>query len=159
MIGSIILLIVFYAILIGAYYMYKVFSADRSACFGLSPECDKQSKATHDDKNFDEALGKKCDDSNQPFGAAVIGMLFTGACTTSSGALWKCYEDLALENPDMFGKGGTHSYITELTISRILENTGNFEFSRAEIIKSYMHCNYVIAPKFKTSWLYFGDGF
>lgn len=140
--------------------MYKVFSADRSACFGMSQECYEQVGLEHGDKNFDEALSKKCDASNEPFVRAFFGMLFTRECVTSSGALEKCYEDLALENPDMFGKGGTHSYMSELTMRRILENEGrSFEYSRTEIIKSYMDCNYVIAPKFKTSWLYFGDGF
>jgi hypothetical protein len=167
MIGAIILLLVFYAILVGIYYGYKVSSLDKSACFGLSAECYDEKKKKKNNEAHDIALLDKCQEALKPWAEEFFGM-FSQACLVSPGSLDKCYEDLTLENPDMFGEGGTHSYITE-NIMGLMEREGKIDLSgffrhfaaREEIIKSYKHCNSVVEKKikFKTSWLYFGDGF
>jgi len=42
-----------------------------------------------------------------------------------------------------------------------IDLSGSGEPTREEMIKSYEHCNSAVEKKikFKTSWLYFGDGF
>ena len=165
MIGAIILLLVFYAILVGIYYGYKVSSLDKSACFGLSAECYDEEEKKKNNEAYDIALRDKCQEAIKPWGEEFYGM-FSQACIVSPDSLDKCYEDLTLENPDMFGEGGTHSYISE-HIMGLMEREGKIDLSgmnllaREDIIKSYEHCNSAVEKKikFKTSWLYFGDGF
>ena len=160
MIVAIILLLVFYAILVGIYYGYKVSSLDKSACFGLSAECYEQDQKKKNNEAHDIALLDKCQEALKPWAEEFFGM-FSRACLASPDSLDKCYEDLTLENPDMFGEDGTHGYLTDYMIRHLSDPDNPATDERAELIKSYEHCNSVVEKKikFKTSWLYFGDGF
>lgn len=167
MIGAIILLLVFYAILIGIYYGYKVFSVDKSACFGMSMECYEQDQKKKNNEAYDIALSDKCQEAIKPWAGAMLGLFLKKTCHpedkggVSGGSIEKCYEDLKLANPDMFGEDGTHGYITDYMIRHLRDPNNPATDERAELIKSYEHCNSVVEKKikFKTSWLYFGDGF
>ena len=154
MIGAIILLLVFYAILIGIYYGYKVFSVDKSACFGLEAKC------------WGEVGGEekiRCEQSNMIWMTPV----FASGCGSSKGkegfsTPYECYEDLISSNPDILGEVAPHgkllSHITNPEYAGI--KYGDPEYT-VLLTEAREHCNSVVEKKikFKTSWLYFGDGF
>jgi hypothetical protein len=153
MIGSIILLFVLYAILVGIYYGYKVFSVNKSACFGLEAKCWGL------DGGGEEKI--RCEQSN------MIWMTpwFASGCGSSAKALqaqYECYEDLISSNPDILGEEAPHGKLLSHIINP--ENAG-ITFGDPEytvlLTEAREHCNSVVKKgiKFKTSWLYFGDGF
>ena len=154
MIGSIILLFVFYAILVGIYYGYKVFSLNKSACFGLEAKC------------WGEVGGEekiRCEQSNMIW---MTPMILSG-CWSSElderfSTIYECFEDLISSNPDIIGEEAPHgkvvSHITNPEYEGIKYGAPE---NAALLTEAREHCNSVVKKgiKFKTSWLYFGDGF